>query len=399
MSLTSELRDSSSTVRTFLRRWEDPTGRKECLASFQSDKPLSLPPAPPLNKLHFATAGTTIDYLIRYMDKGNRLAFEETIAFGVMRSAQRSGSSKTRWLEDLFTLAKSGLDGRSAMDPGAVHSATALTVMDNYYRCGLFPQSFDSMHVTVLRDQRDQLGISNLTRRVADARFANYKRERRKGEAATSSKRLQVSTDEAMALRLPTVPGRKRYLYDLEVVTLAIHNVLVPPTTQTLFEYFYSNTLGGHVFAEDVAQLVRIYQHSTSSQDGDLYGVTMDTTNRALANSELVGGADFDCILRVGDALVLTELKATTQRLTTDHLRQILGYALLIDEERDELSPTHVGVYHVRSGSFRSMPISDLIRKALPGLRTIQNARAKFVKPLRVKHERYLRRYGLATSR
>jgi len=72
----------------------------------------------------------------------------------------------------------------------------------------------------------------------------------------------------------------------------------------------------------------------------------MDTANRSLANSELVGGADFDCILKVDDALVLTELKATVRHLTTDHLRQLIGYALLIDEERDELCPSHIGVYH-----------------------------------------------------
>jgi hypothetical protein len=399
MSLTSELRETYSMVRTFFRRWEDPTGRKDCLASLQSDQPLSLPPVPPLLKLHFATAGTAIDYLIRYMANGNRLVFEETIAYGIMQAAKKRGSRRARWLEDLFTLATSGLDGRSATDPGAVYSATALTVIDNYYRSGFFPQTFDSMHDTELRDQRKRLGITKLVRRVAYAQLANCERELRNGKTVASSKRLQVSTDEAIALKLPTVPGRKRYLVNLEVVTSAIQNALVPPSTQTLFDNFYSNTLGGHVFAEDVAQLARIYQHSASSQDGDLYGITMDTTNRSLANSELVGGADFDCILKVGDALILTEFKATTKRLTTDHLRQILGYALLIDEERDELCPTHVGVYHVRSGSFRCMPMSDLIHKALPGLRTIQNARAKFVKPLRVEHERRLKRYGLATSR
>lgn len=115
----------------------------------------------------------------------------------------------------------------------------------------------------------------------------------------------------------------------------------------------------------------------------ELYGAEIIVFNQALANSWLVGGADFDCVIKSKSGLTLTDIKTKTRPITIEHLRQLIGYALLHDENKDDFKFTHIGIYHARSGSFRHLPIETVIKTTLAGFESVGQAKEAFIAALK----------------
>lgn len=64
-------------------------------------------------------------------------------------------------------------------------------------------------------------------------------------------------------------------------------------------------------------------------------------------------------------------------------LRQIIGYALLYDQKKDDFKCTDIGIYYSRSGSFRFLPIGDVMEKTLSGFKSVSQARKAFISEIK----------------
>ncbi|HKJ33290.1 MAG TPA: hypothetical protein VKA34_15750, partial [Balneolales bacterium] len=111
-----------------------------------------------------------------------------------------------------------------------------------------------------------------------------------------------------------------------------------------------------------------------------IFDTQLNTTSYNFKNGNLVGGADIDCIFEYKNHLVLTDIKTTENRLGRQELRQIIGYALLYNERFDNFKFTDIGIYHSRSGSFRFLPVNEVIKKTMNSFESIDKARETFIK-------------------
>lgn len=317
MSLTSQIQDTNSPVRHFFTEFEKKDGTKNCLALLQSTAPIRPLSFTPSSNVVYTFMGTTTDYLIRYTANGNALHFESTIAseaLGLRVPLTGASDEVIQHLESLFRIGKQNLDGRDAFDYKAIYSATALAILDGFYRSGCLPGSFLE---TIQRDKKEVLKKHN---------------------------------------------GRN----------------LKEKTTNYLFSEYFAN-LGGDQYAKEISDLIQLFVNANKDPGSELFDTKIVVFNQALGNSGLVGGADFDCVIRGKNRLVLTDIKTTTKPLTIGHLRQIIGYALLYDEKKDDFKFTHIGIYHSRSGSFRSLPIDSVIEMTLSGFNSVGAARKAFI--------------------
>lgn len=146
MSLTSQLKQKGSPVRQFFEKHEDKSGMRWCLAlHLQSSKPILPLSYQPELKTTYSFMGTATDYLLRYALQGNRLSFEDSFAYEPIKSRARVILEETKriispeYFQALFEIGKFYLDGRDATDEEAVYSATALAVLEHYYRSGYLP--------------------------------------------------------------------------------------------------------------------------------------------------------------------------------------------------------------------------------------------------------------------
>jgi hypothetical protein len=317
MSVKSQIQDKDSPVRRFFREFEKKEGAKNCLALLQSTeslRPLSFTPS---STIVYSFMGTTTDYLIRYTANGNVLQFERTIASEALDfTAPLTGASAEiiQHLKGLFKIGKQNLDGRDASDYKAIYSATALAILDKFFRSGgQMPRLFhESM-----------------------------------GEMESILKKHNGKT-------------------------------LKEKATNYLFGEFFA-TLGGDQYAQDISDLIQLFVEASKRSGSELFGAKMVVFNQALGNSGLVGGADFDCVIECKNRIVLTEIKTKTKPLTIQDLRQILCYALLYDEKKDNFKFTDIGFYHSRSGSFRSLPIDSAVEMTLVGFKSASRARKAFI--------------------
>ena len=316
MSLTSQIQDKNSPVRRFFTEFEKKDGTRNCLALLQSTAPIRPLSFTPSSNIVYSFMGITTDYLIRYTASGNALHFESTIASEAGSRARLTGASDEviQHLDSLFKIGKQNLDGRDASDYKAIYSATALAILDRFYRSGCLPGPF-----------------------------------------------------------LEAIQGDKK-----EVIKNHNGRNLKEKTTNYLFSEYFAN-LGGDQYAKEISDLVQLYVNTSKDHGSELFDTKIVVFNRALGNSGLVGGADFDCVIKGENRLVLTDIKTTTKPLTIGHLRQIIGYALLYDEKKDDFKFTHIGIYHSRSGSFRSLPIDSVIEMTLAGFHSVGAAREAFI--------------------
>jgi len=346
MSLTGQLDDKNSLVHQFFVKYEDRVGTKECLSLLQSSKYLTLPlfkPSPP--RPYYPYVGTTVDYLIRYISNNNHLDFEATIAGsmgvpieeGQLESIQRictqvEGSMGVPITDEdiigarfcdyvlLEKIAKVYLDGRR-VDELAVYSATALAMLDGLHRSGRLPKSF--------------------------------------GQNMPEEKMFRIG-------RLPCGSN------------------INEKTVMFLFDEYCFDALNWELYVQDVLAITGLFVDALNKPNGDLYQTKFVVFNQALANSGWVGGADFDCIIQQNGRAILTDIKTTTIELKIAHLRQLIGYVLLHDELLDGFGITDVGIYSARAGSFRYLPIEDLVKKCMPTFNSISEVKKYFRSEVRL---------------
>lgn len=132
--------------------------------------------------------------------------------------------------------------------------------------------------------------------------------------------------------------------------------------TQSLLKE-YIKQMGDKALVKDIFACVKTFISAVKDPDGELFNGRIVVFNRALGNSGLVGGADFDCVIEYNKALILTEIKSMIKPLAIEHIRQIIGYALLYDEKKDPFQFSNVGFYHSRSGSFRFLSLDFILEK------------------------------------
>ena len=146
MSLTNQLKDKNSPVRQFFEKYENKDGVSECLAFLQSTKPIRPLSFIPESRGTHAVMGTTADYLFRYTVQGNSLCFENTTAYIAGRGGVSYGGEyrtlDSAFFRSLFEIGKFYLDGRYATDEYSIYSATALAVLDGFFRSSHVPQIF-----------------------------------------------------------------------------------------------------------------------------------------------------------------------------------------------------------------------------------------------------------------
>lgn len=368
--LTSQIKDKNSPFRRFLTKFENEEGRKECLARLQSTKPIRPPlfttPKPPTV---YGFIGTTADYLIRYTANGNSLIFEDTIA---QRALPRvvNNSFEHQTLKDLYEIGKQYLDGRDATDSKAIYSASALTMLDNFRRSnGRLPDLFGEITRWYRGKQLSDFGFNELLDKI------NSKRVWRNSEAKIWLNKDQMGN---LGLEIPQ-SNKTRFLFNANQVGKLLWSKIKDKPTSFLLDKYYQHILGGDLYTQDISRLIKTFTDAIESEESELFNARIAVYNQGLENSCLVGGADFDCIIEYNNRLILTDIKTTTKPLTTVDFRQILGYALLYDEEKDDFKFTDIGIYHSRSGSFRYMSLDSVIEKCLPSFKSVDSARKAFI--------------------
>lgn len=326
MSLTSQISDRNSAVWNFFSTHESKDGMSRCLSQLQSRKPIILPENHILDVRTYTITGTAVDYLIRYACRNNKLIFERTVAYktveDVLRVSIFGDSNFFVSLNTLLIIGTRSLNGRSACTYKAAYGAIALSVIDNFYRSGLMPYGF----------WRAIFG--------------------------------QESPD-------------RHFLYDYCFDSRNIQKKTL------LWFQSYIETLGGNALAKDISSILRIFHHNRRSRNGDLLKSRFIKLNGTLANSSLVGGADFDCIIKSNGKNILTDIKTTIRPIQKKHLLQLIGYALLMNPRNDAFAITHVGVYHSRSGSFCYISLRELIKTALLNSWTVIYARREFIRHIK----------------
>lgn len=262
--------------------------------------------------------GTTADYLIRYTAFGNNLIFSDTIAEKSLRAAE------WRFL--------------------TTEADDMVPYLENLYK--IAKRYLDGRNAT------DHKAIySAVALAVMDHFYRSGYLPRLFYEPIRRSKKI----------RIQRAPGRS----------------LIEKTTRCLFDEYFE-LLGGELLAADLSEIVQTFVAASTYPNGELFKARLAVSNQALQNAVLVGGADFDCVIKHKQRFVLTEIKSLLKPLAVDHLRQLIGYTLLFDPKLDDFSFSNVGVYHSRSGSFRIVRVDDLIRTVLPSFKSVQHARATF---------------------
>lgn len=378
MSLTSQLKDKNSPVRRFFTEFENEEGRKLCLAQLQSTKPINLLPYTPASAVVYAFAGTATDYLIRYTANGNCLCFEDTIAHQAMRYATAPSETYSQQLSDLYEIGKKYLDGRDGSDPKAVYSVTALAILDNVYRSGgSLPELFIILNSDYRQKQLKELGLRDIKNKISSPLVLRKQRLRRKDPAVQVRIWLDHEQIEKLGLDIFS-KNQVRYLLDVDQVEKCLWDKINDAPTKFLFDAYFKH-LGGELYIKYISELINTFIDATEYQDSELFNARVVVSNQALENSWLVGGADFDCVIEYDNRLILTDIKTTTKILTTEHFRQILGYALLYDEKEDDFKFTDIGIYYSRSGSFRSLSLDAVIKISLPSFKSVSLARKAFI--------------------
>lgn len=321
MSLTQQIKTKGSPFRLFLSQYEDEDGLKKCLKllfnthiDFSSD----FIPDKSIKRPVFIYGfiGTACDYLIRYTENNKKISFNKSIAYLGWDRAHTiySGEDYEIITDVLWDIGQFGLKGNLPSSPEAVVSAIALSILDGVYRSGCLP------------------------------------------------KMLSSCTNKKESTRIKKIKYGKNY------------------SEKKIFYLFfkYLEYMGGDSFINEIAAIIRIFDESLCDPKSDIYGIKFKVHNKALANSGLVGGADFDCVIQKENKYILTDIKTTKLKLKREHIRQLIGYALLYTKSYDRFPFTDVGIYYSRSGCFRYMSLELLIIYALPKLKTVSNARKKF---------------------
>ncbi len=232
----------------------------------------------------------------------------------------RSGwiPGEARFVDQILfeNVAQAYLDGRK-VDELAVYSATALAMLDSLRRSGMLPQSF--------------------SQEVPDEKISRIKR-------------------------------------------LPCGSNIDEKTVLFLFDEYCFDALSWEFYVQDVLTITSLFVDALNNPTGDLYQSKFVAYNQVLAGSAAAWGlgAEFDCVIQQNGRQILTDIKTTIRPLNIGHLRQLIVYALFHDELLDGLAITDVGIYSSRAGSFRYLPIEDVIKKCMPAFKSIAEAKERF---------------------
>lgn len=138
------------------------------------------------------------------------------------------------------------------------------------------------------------------------------------------------------------------------------------------------------MYENEIAFIINTFQEALSDSRSDIFDINFTEYNNGFANSWLVGGADFDCIIENKNKSVLTDIKTKINKLSMSDLYQIVSYSLLHDETKDKFNFDSVGVYHSRSGSFRMLDIQEMVEECFYGFSSIDEARKTFIDTITV---------------
>jgi len=146
--------------------------------------------------------------------------------------------------------------------------------------------------------------------------------------------------------------------------------------TMQSFDEFYG-TLGGDDFTSELINIINIMKESKKMDNG-LGEAQMKISNGTTYNSRFIG-ADFDVVMIKGSDTIMTDMKTSTKPLIKKDLLQLISYCLLWSEKDELPHITHAGIYHGRSGDYKYLPLSDIIRMTLPTFENIEDARSEFI--------------------
>jgi len=324
MSLTSQLKQKNSPVRQFFEKYENKAGMAWCIAlNMQSAKEIIPMKYEPELQTAYSFMGTTIDYLLRYTLQGNRLSFEDSFAYKTIKSRP-------------YVLVE---EAQRIIKPEYFHT---LFVIGKFYL-----------------DGRDAVDEESAYSALALAVLEHYYRSGFLPKMLTSP----ISSEE-----------------DFQINHLDGES-LTSKTAWFFFDKLYQS-LGGKLYAYEVSELVRLFAKTLHDPNSELYRATIRNGSQSLVNSKLVGGADFDCLIDCNSRSVLTDIKTTIEPVSITNFRQLLGYALLCDPDKDGFDFSDIGFYHSRSTSFRSLPTEKVIKECLPSFNSIKHAREVFVREL-----------------
>jgi hypothetical protein len=321
MSLTSQLKQKNSPVRRFFEKFENNSGMMNCLSKDLQSKRSSLPlPYKPDLITSYSFGGTATDYLLRYTMQKQTLSFEDSFAYQSIKANR--------------------------------------TILDWDSERVLKPAFFKALF--------------DIGKYYLDGRYAANEHSVYSATALAVLEHLYRSGKLPKALTSPVSKEMLVWLNSLDGVSLD------SKTAWYYFDAFYQS-LGGNVYAEDIASLITLFSESWLDPSSELFQARIMNVSQSLFNSRLVDGADFDCIIECDDRTVLTDIKTLTRPLTIQNLRQLLGYALLIDPNVDGFDISDIGFYHARSASFRYVPIEKAISECLSGFDSVAQARVAFI--------------------
>lgn len=315
MSLTSQLKDKNSQVRYFFEKYQNKKGMKKSLSSLQSTKILTPMFFEPRSLSTYALIGTTADYLLRYTANKNHLDLEETVA----KLAFYSFGDIPR--ED----------------------------SKKNYNC-----EYLSDHIKAL----DKIGESFLDGRDAKESKAIY-----------SATALSLMDNVFRSHILPVI---------FNSTTKENYKKEENNHTAFLFNQYYE-LLGGRLYENELAFIINTFQKALNDNRSEIFGINLTVYNKGFANSRLVGGADFDCIIQSQNKSVLTDIKTKINKLSVSDLYQIISYSLLYDEAKDNVKFDSIGIYHSRSGSFRELDTQEIVEECFYGFGSIDEARKTFI--------------------
>jgi hypothetical protein len=324
MSLTSQLKQKNSPVRKFFEKYENEVGMMWCIAlNLQSTKQAIPMKYEPELQTAYSFMGTTTDYLLRYTLQGNRLSFEDSFAYKATKSRP-------------FMLVE---EAQRIIRP---EYFLALYEIGKFYL-----------------DGRDAVDERSAYSALALAVLEHYYR------SGFLPKLLISPISKEEGSQINSLDGES----------------IASKTAWFFFDKLYQS-LGGEQYASDVSELVGLFVSECHDPSSELFRAKLKECGQSFVNSRLVGGADFDCVIECNNRSVLTDIKTTLEPVSITNFRQLLGYALLCDPDKDGFDFSDVGFYHSRSASFRYLPLERVIKECFPSLKSIKNARAAFINEL-----------------
>lgn len=336
MSLTSLLRDNKSFLRHFFEKCTDKNGVRECIKLLNPDKKTSLLPNFQRRE-SYSLAGLATDYLIHYSLNNNKLILSSTTAEDAIRASENRYKKHPDELSQayydrsqyLYNIAKTGLNGSIPIEVESIRAATALAILDIIGR----------------------VGWASVPLILEDELINGF----------TETEKTTINT----------------YIGDN----------ISQKTNNYVFDRFI-DAFDGDRYIKDVSNIINLFIQNRNNSQHHISQSEMIVSSKTLSNSTLVGGADIDCVLKLKDHIILTDIKTSIKGLGSYHIQQLIGYALLHDQDKDKFQVNSIGIYHSRTGELKYISLKEAL-ELLFGLGSIIDIRKIFMHYLKSNQNPY----------